>query len=106
MILIIHQVKLYKNGIILSSKSDKGKVLLAFLKRILWKPKKIIFVDNYLYNIHSVKEEIKKTDIVFIGIHFTFVNDESDKYPLDRIESKANCLVNNAFQLQKCSLYD
>lgn len=95
---------IYKNGIILSSKSSKGNALLVFLNKILWRPKKIIFIDNYLYNIDSVKNVLKKINIPFIGIHFTFVNNKSDRYPDDVIKSKASCLINNAYNSENCLL--
>ena len=69
---------------------------------VSWKPKKIIFVDNYLYNVESVGDALKNLDISFEGIYFTFVNDESDKYSEQKIDATSNCLMNFEAQLEQC----
>lgn len=52
---------------------NKGDVLVEFLKRIDWKPKKIIFIDDSLLNLEAVQDALVmyNPEIQFEGIHFT-----------------------------------
>lgn len=61
----------YKRGILFSSRQPKGKVLWAFLNRIQWKPKKVIFIDDYLSFIKTVEEELEAAQIEHISFHYT-----------------------------------
>ena len=49
----------YKNGIIVTNRCSKGKVLISFLKRISHFPKVIIFIDNSGDKLEDVKVAIK-----------------------------------------------
>jgi hypothetical protein len=57
----------FYKGILLTDAFSKGEVLSAFLNRVNWKPKKVIFFDDGLKYLTSVKDEIKKHNIPFQG---------------------------------------
>lgn len=72
---------IYTNGILHSRPYSKGQVLEAFLNRIPFHPKKILFVDNDLSNLESVEEIAKKRGISFLGLFYQ--GEESLPYQLD-----------------------
>src|SRR5690606_24696056 len=51
---------------------NKGDVLVEFLRRKIWKPKKVIFVDDSLENLRVVEYALSlfDPDIQFQGVHF------------------------------------
>lgn len=60
---------IYKNGVIVTNRVDKGKILKSFFNRIRLKPKLIIFVDNNLKKIESVKNaanELLNTKLIAV----------------------------------------
>ncbi len=61
---------MFKKGVLFASYCDKGNVLLAFLDWIGWRPSRIIFVDNKMKNVVSVKQAAKNLGIPFMGLHY------------------------------------
>ncbi|HSX19869.1 MAG TPA: DUF2608 domain-containing protein [Gammaproteobacteria bacterium] len=61
---------LCKNGILLSSSLEKGRVLQAYLRHIGHKPRKIIFVDDLHRNIASVAKYCAEHDIEYVGFEY------------------------------------
>ncbi len=57
----------FYKGILLTDTFSKGAVLGAFLDRVNWKPRKVIFFDDKLKLLTSVQEEMKKRNIPFQG---------------------------------------
>lgn len=51
---------------------NKGDVLVEFLRRKTWKPRKVIFVDDSLENLACVERSLSlfDPDIEYIGVHF------------------------------------
>lgn len=66
---------LYKHGVLFCNRSDKGKVLGAFLditySKIQWRPNKIIFIDDKIESLKVVRNELTQRNIDFIGLHYT-----------------------------------
>lgn len=62
---------LFMKGILFSSNHPKGDVLEAFLKKINWSPKKIIFIDDKLAYLQSVEQAAKRMGIEFHGFHYS-----------------------------------
>lgn len=67
----------FKKGILASSRYPKGQVLCAFLKRMEWKPSKVLFIDDRMYFIDSVECELEKENIPHISFHYTAATDSS-----------------------------
>lgn len=63
----------YQNGIIFCTGKDKGKALVTFLYYIDYQPKKIVFVDDKLKNIHNIERAVCGQDYPFIGLHYTYL---------------------------------
>ncbi len=63
----------YYKGVIFTNKTDKGKSLEAFFMEADFFPKKIVFIDNQMHKISSLKRLCAKYDIDFVGIHYTKV---------------------------------
>lgn len=69
----------FKDGIIFTSRYDKGKSLEAFLKYVNFKPSKILFVDNQLKNLKLVEAYCQRHNIPFIGFHYNYIRSRSIK---------------------------
>lgn len=66
----------FKRGILASANYPKGKVLSAFLKKIQWKPSKVVFIDDRMKFIDSVESELDKENIEHISFHYTAAADQ------------------------------
>lgn len=114
----IGRPSVYKDGVIFASKNDKGESLEAFLKEVKFKPKKIVFIDNQMRKIDSVKKICEKHKIDFIGIHFTKIYDLTAE-PVDKkiaekqlsflknrmiwlSDKQAACMINQKDDYQFC----
>jgi Protein of unknown function (DUF2608) len=61
----------FKQGVLfVGEMNDKGKSLLQFLRRINYTPKKIVFVDDRLKNVESVKKALATTKITHIEFRY------------------------------------
>jgi hypothetical protein len=87
---------MYKEGVIFTCNKDKGKVLEEFLKKSLLKPAYLIFIDDKLENLVSVKKICNKLEIGFLGIHYKVLqemphlplNEEKARLQLYRLETE------------------
>jgi hypothetical protein len=66
---------LLKSGIVFTGNVDKGVILNAILSATGLQPKKIIFIDNKLENVHSIEIAAKERAIEFVGIEYTAIKD-------------------------------
>lgn len=71
------------NGVLFGCYAPKGEVLDGYLQVTNNMPKKIIFVDDKLYNIKSVEEFCKRNNIEFVGFEYTAIFDEAKKVTMD-----------------------
>ncbi len=61
---------LFKNGVLFSDQLAKGELILDFLEKIDWKPTKVVFIDDSLYQLKSVEFALKSVNIEFVGFHY------------------------------------
>ncbi|MCE5317377.1 MAG: DUF2608 domain-containing protein [Parachlamydia sp.] len=61
----------FRQGVILSGRFPKGEVLSAFLKKIDWKPRRLIFLDDRLSNVESVESSLSALEIDLQCWHYT-----------------------------------
>lgn len=61
---------MFAHGIIFTSWTHKGPVLVDFLKQIDYRPAKIVFIDDQPSFLDSVKESLHKENIPFVGYHY------------------------------------
>jgi FMN phosphatase YigB (HAD superfamily) len=79
----------YVNGILFCDGYYKGLALKAFLEgRPDLKVKKIVFIDDKLKNIESVKAAAQELGINFVGMRYGYTDARAKAYVLDE-ESKA-----------------
>ena len=77
----------FQQGILFTGGVSKAAALNVFLNYADHKPKKIIFVDDKKYNLEIVEKFAKETDIEFLGIEYTFVQDSKIE-PLNKIRAR------------------
>lgn len=61
----------FRQGVILSSRFPKGDVLAAFLKKVGWKPRRLIFIDDRMTNVESVESSLAELAIELQCWHYT-----------------------------------
>lgn len=83
----------YKYGILASADVPKGKVLVAFLKSIGWRPSKIIFVDDKMSSITSVENELEKENIPHTSFHYTAAKDQNCIFDADLADFQIQHLI-------------
>lgn len=66
-----HGAPAYRQGVILSSQFPKGDVLAAFLKKIAWNPRRLIFIDDRMTNVESVESSLANLAIELQCWHYT-----------------------------------
>ncbi|EFB41392.1 DUF2608 domain-containing protein [Parachlamydia acanthamoebae] len=84
---------LFENGILFSKGYSKGEVLIAFLKRINWKPSNVLFIDDLADNLESVKQYLDEFDIPFVGFHYLGASLPKDKIDPDLIKFQFDYLL-------------
>jgi hypothetical protein len=77
------RLPMYKKGILFTCNVSKGKVLESFLKRIKWKPAKIVFTDDKMKHVESVQDFCQRVGIPFQGFQYTGV-EQLSKPPLNK----------------------
>lgn len=65
---------LYKQGILFCERHPKGDVLGAFFDLVPWQPNMVIFIDDKLEYLDSVKAQLALRNIPFYGLHYTQAN--------------------------------
>ncbi|MBU6184029.1 MAG: DUF2608 domain-containing protein [Rickettsiales bacterium] len=99
-----------KSGVIVTDNTDKGEVLKHFLQIHNYFPKTIVFIDDKLDNILSLKEMSKACGINFYGFHYTAVqsmtlsyvteeNREKEEYRFKVLEEKGIWLNDKELEL-------
>jgi len=68
---------MYKGVIFCSDFNDKGPVLLAYLNKMKFSPRKIVFIDDTLHNLHSVNETFATQPIEVISLYYPLVANQS-----------------------------
>lgn len=89
--LVEHDI-LYSSGILFTGGIDKGTILKMFFQKIDYYPHHIIFVDDIIANVRSVRSCAKSLDIDFDGFHFTNPSKSAPKTDHHR-PGKINCYV-------------
>ena len=60
----------FYKGILLTAWYKKGEILRTFLDKVNWWPKKIIFIDDRLKYLKSVKKIAQERNIDFLGLEY------------------------------------
>lgn len=86
---------LFKNGVLFTNLRPKGEVLTTFLRKIDWKPTKLLFIDDSLSQIQSVESAAEALGIEFIGFHYTATGNASCKLNQTLGEFQFQYLIEN-----------
>lgn len=74
-----NSLPIFKDGILFSSRHSKGEVLNAFLQKIKWMPKKIIYIDDMRTHIDSVEAVLEDLPCESICYHYSMPEQDTDK---------------------------
>lgn len=88
-----HEPVLYEHGIIFTGGHDKGTVLLYWLNQMNYKPTKIIFIDDKLKNVKSVKQAAQKNNYPFVGIRYGYFDHHIENLDMKKAEQEYNELL-------------
>jgi len=93
---------MFYKGILCAARNSKGKVIGAFLDRIGWKPKKVIFFDDMKDFIATVVDEMKRRNIPCECYCYRGAQHLQD--PVDRAVARLQlrCLIERAEWLTDC----
>lgn len=69
----------FKEGVLLTGKSSKGKALKTLLDIVNWIPDEVILIDDQKTWLDDVEEHMKKTKIKFQGFHLQHYSFTLDK---------------------------
>ncbi|WP_059359402.1 DUF2608 domain-containing protein [Parachlamydia acanthamoebae] len=63
---------LYRNGILFTSGTNKGKALLKLLDLINYHPNRIVFINDKLKHLQDVEASVLSRNIDFIGLRYSY----------------------------------
>lgn len=89
----------FKQGIIASGRYPKGEVLAAFLRRIDWKPKKVIFIDDYIEFVKSVESEMEKFGVDHTSYLYTAMENLPHEFDEERAHFQIDHLIQHGIWL-------
>lgn len=75
-----------KNGVIFANGQDKGDCLDAYLKEHNISPQRIVFVDDSLKNVKSVKKYADNNNIPFRGYRYGYLDQKVSEMSLEVAE--------------------
>ena len=67
---------LYRNGILFTSGTHKGRALFTFLQHMGHRPKRILFVNDKASHIQEVEESARIQDIPFVGLRYGYLDEK------------------------------
>lgn len=71
----------YINGIFfIGLRNDLTDSFIALLNNLPYQPSKIIFVDDDLKNLEAVEQALKTSDIQFLGLRYSFLDDKAASF--------------------------
>jgi hydroxymethylpyrimidine pyrophosphatase-like HAD family hydrolase len=71
---------LFRDGILFTSRSNKGAVITKFLEIINYQPKHILFIDNEEHQLHALEKQVKYKKIRFTGLRYSASDERSQNY--------------------------
>lgn len=85
---------IYRSGILFSSGSSKGNLLLRFLQQNKLQPKKIFFVDDKEKYLIDVEKICIKQHIPFLGIRYGFLDEKVKNFRPEIAREEWKCFGN------------
>ena len=86
---------LFKDGILFANgyAAKKGPLLAAFLERIGWRPREVVFVDDSAKWVRSVEKSMKELDIKCTGLQYVAADRFSKDMSRASIKLKIQSLI-------------
>lgn len=63
---------LFRNGILFTSGSHKGKALFALFDRLNYMPESILFINDKASHLQSIEETAEQRGVEFIGLRYAY----------------------------------
>ena len=80
---------IYKNGILFTSGTDKGRALFTFLAAIKEKdPQEVLFINDKRSNLEEVQQACKERGVPFIGLRYGYLDDKVRKFSEEAAEEQ------------------
>lgn len=61
---------IFKNGVLFSVRQPKGEVLMNFLAKVGWTPKKVVAVDDSLKKLETIQQACTAQNIECLAFHY------------------------------------
>lgn len=74
------EVVAFKNGILLTSGTQKGEALFELLKHINFYPDEVVFINDKSTNLREVEVECEKRGIPFVGLRYGKLDERMKLY--------------------------
>ena len=85
---------LFKDGILFANRyTKKGPLLVAFLEKVGWRPREIVFIDDSAGSVRSVEESMKKINIKCTGLQYLAADRFSKDMDRVSIKLKVQSLI-------------
>ncbi|HSC24768.1 MAG TPA: DUF2608 domain-containing protein [Candidatus Babeliales bacterium] len=88
LVLPMQHPSFYKEGVLFSGDNDKGETLQYFLNFMNYHPQKIIFIDDKMKCIESVKKGAQKLNIPFVGIRYSYCDERVKQFDPAKAEKQ------------------
>lgn len=74
---------LYQQGILFTSRMDKGEALFTLLKKLDYTPKRILVIDDKPSCLTQVEKSCKERNIPFIGLRYSYLDTKVKNFRAD-----------------------
>ena len=89
---------IFKNGVLFTGASQKGKALFTLLDHAGYKPKHIVFINDKKKNLEEVQSVAKEFGVLFMGLRYGYLDDRVANYDhelaMEHFENYKQALIN------------
>jgi len=85
--------RLFRKGVLFAGGAPKGKVLRTFLKKVGFRPKRVIFFDDKMKNVKSVNKAMKKWGVEVTAVRYQGAEKRAVKFDEKAIEKQCRHFV-------------
>jgi histidinol phosphatase-like enzyme len=71
---------IFREGVLFTSGTHKGKTLCTFLEKLNIKPSKIVFINDKATHLSQVEEACEEMGIPFIGLRYNYLDEEVARF--------------------------
>ncbi len=71
---------LYRQGILFTSGTDKGKALIRFLELSGARPERVVFLNDKQTHLVEVERALEKAGIEFVGLRYSYSDDRVNRF--------------------------